>query len=812
MVDIDGLTVADTSCNSGGQEFLLLDRQAHLGRSEGFYRVVTHLTTPEGVQSGSRITMRADPSYQKIVIHRVDVIRNGKVMHRLRADDVRVLQQEADMATFMYDGSRTLVVDLDDVQVGDIIDHAYTTIGSNPVNEGHFSSVVQMGYAVPIARSRTRLLVPTGRTLRYQAHGLEAERVVTSSPIGEEWRWEQEQVPCTVAESGTPGWYLTYPQLEFTEWKDLDDLRRWAIALYEVDEQPDPALTRVIDRLKSIRDPVARIDSAIHVVQREVRYLGLEAGISAYKPHPPSQVYAQRYGDCKDRSLLLVTLLNRIGVDAWPALVSTTEGRTLPERLPRPTLFDHCIVLLRNGTQEHWVDPTMTHSMGSLHERYAPDLDNALVLDPERSRWTRMRVERRGSAETEERFVLDSVGGGAVLRVQTVYKAAQADKQRSYFAGSSMSSIGTAYLDYYQRLYGTAEALEPMRMQDDPGSNTITIDEAYRFHSIWEGPDSNGIRRFTATPEFLRSYIATSDIRYRSSPLALGDPVHVVQRIMLKMPSDWPLDIPARKYEGFGVHYMQTSSAFADSILLEYAYTIDSTFLGAEDSPEFRDQQERILDNLGATFSQGEGAEEIQSRTHWSYAAVCLFVALAIFGALRLYRYDPPVRRAIGPAPITSIGGWMILPLIGLVLSPLLQLADILTPSTDFLMMPVNASYAAVSDPGLYQLYCYYAQAYAIGMFAFTVVVNILFFKRRTSVPMMMVILYGGAVFNLYLDCLVYAVFDLESLIGEPYGMKDVVRSTISACIWIPFFLISTRVRSTFRKRHDGSVDSPAML
>ena len=53
-------------------------------------------------------------------------------------------------------------------------------------------------------------------------------------------------------------------------------------------------------------------------MQDEVRYLGLENGISAYKPSSPNKVYNQRFGDCKDKSLLLVTMLNQMNIEAYP--------------------------------------------------------------------------------------------------------------------------------------------------------------------------------------------------------------------------------------------------------------------------------------------------------------------------------------------------------------------------------------------------------------------------------------------------------------------------------------------------------------
>jgi transglutaminase-like putative cysteine protease len=76
---------------------------------------------------------------------------------------------------------------------------------------------------------------------------------------------------------------------------------------------------------------------AIRFVQDEVRYLGVETGINTHKPYPPSQILAQRFGDCKDKSLLLTTLLQARNIEAYPVLVNTSLKQSLDESY-RPAL------------------------------------------------------------------------------------------------------------------------------------------------------------------------------------------------------------------------------------------------------------------------------------------------------------------------------------------------------------------------------------------------------------------------------------------------------------------------------------------
>ena len=66
-----------------------------------------------------------------------------------------------------------------------------------------------------------------------------------------------------------------------------------------------------------------KVLSALHFVQDEVRYMGIEMGVNSHKPHAPDAVFAQRFGDCKDKTYLFCTLLQGMNIPAYPVLVNT---------------------------------------------------------------------------------------------------------------------------------------------------------------------------------------------------------------------------------------------------------------------------------------------------------------------------------------------------------------------------------------------------------------------------------------------------------------------------------------------------------
>jgi len=86
--------------------------------------------------------------------------------------------------------------------------------------------------------------------------------------------------------------------------------------------------------------------------------VGLEFGISAFKPHAAASVYEKLYGDCKDKATLLITMLGLAGIKAHPALLTAETLHPVRSQLPTLEAFNHCIAVAEIDGKEVWLDAT----------------------------------------------------------------------------------------------------------------------------------------------------------------------------------------------------------------------------------------------------------------------------------------------------------------------------------------------------------------------------------------------------------------------------------------------------------------------
>jgi len=84
-------------------------------------------------------------------------------------------------------------------------------------------------------------------------------------------------------------------------------------------------------------------------------------GNNTLEPHSTSEIFKNKYGDCKDLSLLTMAMLKSVGIDSQTALFNTEYSINDPKYdLPIPSLFDHVLLLVkRDKGKDFYIDPLL---------------------------------------------------------------------------------------------------------------------------------------------------------------------------------------------------------------------------------------------------------------------------------------------------------------------------------------------------------------------------------------------------------------------------------------------------------------------
>jgi hypothetical protein len=369
---------------SDGYYYELQDQQTNLLRSTEYTHFIKHIMNASGVQGESEVSVTFSPQFQQVVFHRICILRDGATLDQLQPSRIKVVQEETDAGDFQYNGLQRAFLTLADVRKGDRIEVAYSIVGFNPVFGKKFATQRYFTRSTAVCNYFRTLISSADRPLyiitRNEAPAPEKQRDRNTLI----YRWINP--PLVAGDEGTdvPSWYSTLPFVCITEYKDWHEVVDWGLNTFNHYQFTLPAalLRKISEWQKTAagnKDIFANL--ATRFVQNDIRYLGLEIGENTHRPHPPAEIFSGRFGDCKDKALLLAVILQHEGIPAYATLINTAEGRNLPNVAPSPRLFDHTIVAIqRTGGGWLYIDPTMSGQRGELSDLYIPDYGYTLVL------------------------------------------------------------------------------------------------------------------------------------------------------------------------------------------------------------------------------------------------------------------------------------------------------------------------------------------------------------------------------------------------------------------------------------------------
>ncbi len=125
---------------------------------------------------------------------------------------------------------------------------------------------------------------------------------------------------------------------------------------------------------QSAATPVDKMRTIARFLQQEVRYVAIELGIGGWQPHAAPEVFAHRYGDCKDKATLMAAMLEQIGIQSYTVVINTHRGAVGPQTQAYLGAFNHVILAIKlpEGAEGPWLLATMQH----------PKLGRILFFDP----------------------------------------------------------------------------------------------------------------------------------------------------------------------------------------------------------------------------------------------------------------------------------------------------------------------------------------------------------------------------------------------------------------------------------------------
>jgi len=343
---------------------LIFDQQQRLANGQVWNYVdrATRVTSQQSLLQAGTIILGWQPDEGDLIVHRIAILRDGKEIDLLAdKDPLTIIRRERGLEALELDGVLTATMPVKGLQVGDILRVTVSTTRSDPALKGRVQSAATLlADQTEVGFARIRALWPANTNVHWKALakvtgskvvrvGDEQELTVTT-PLP-----KQPDMP-----GDAPARFNPLPLVELSTFADWADVSRTMAPLFVASPfAPGSPLAVEVARIAAATtDPLTRTALALQSVQGNVRYLfnGLDHG--NYVPQPPEKTWAIRSGDCKAKTLLLLSMLTALSIAAEPVLANTQLGDHLGQRLPSAGAFNHILVAATVGARQYWLDGT----------------------------------------------------------------------------------------------------------------------------------------------------------------------------------------------------------------------------------------------------------------------------------------------------------------------------------------------------------------------------------------------------------------------------------------------------------------------
>jgi hypothetical protein len=612
--------------------FLLLDYQKQFNDQEvrAYYRSVQKINDLSQIEDASLFLRELRAGNEKMIYHRIDILRDGHKLSALNPENIRVYQRERSLKKHVTSERMTVCHSIDDLRVGDLIDLQATLVqraNEHPVVVKHDLTRYWLRWQCLVLRQNIRIINRSSRSLSLQHHfienGQEFDSHVVLKPKQECERHYSRLTPQSIS-STAPDWlYTDFLQITpVTCWAQISrDMHRIYVDAAATDCDLDCS---EIDRIKLTGNKQVDALRIIRFVQNEIRYLSENDGIYSHTPRAPRYILRRGAGDCKGKSNLLVLLLKSIGVDANTALVNSGSGKAIVNFKPSACHFDHVVVRVATGDRHYYFDPTLQHQAGDFEHAAQLEYGYALNLTDAGEDLCELPWDlSRRLLEITHRFNLREArhGNGSVTITRSYYTM-QADTIRAYLAASTKREAQDSYFRRAEDDIAVQLAvITPLQIvSDDIDRNLLVTRELYRIVDMEGICDGDEVR---VTTNFHLGFPYPDDDRFALQISAEGVLEHNIEVLY---PDNIDLQPSTRIISNAHFEYRRETSP--ESAMLNFRIRVapSSGVVGHDDITQYHEDARRLYLDRYSRFRFQE-KEEIDFPWE-SIAALLLLLAM----------------------------------------------------------------------------------------------------------------------------------------------------------------------------------------
>ncbi|MDM8516411.1 DUF3857 domain-containing protein [Desulfobacterales bacterium HSG16] len=353
-----------------------------------WYETYTKILTEKGRRSMKTLASYFTLPYNTTEYKLVEIIhQDGTVTQIDIKANVSVMIQSGQMSDNIYNpNAKIMKISLPRVNVGDVVHYVLYDDFKKVTIPGHWSEIVSLESTDPILRYEITFIAPEKKPLEHMIVKSQIPGTVFSEQRVEGrtkiYKWIVKNVPQAFPEPDMPPLYSQIQRLRATTVKDWETISRWYwnLCLPHMEDTTPEMEKTVAALVEGLTSRQEKIRAVFDYVSQDIRYMGLtlEENSPGYEPHPVRLTFERKAGVCRDKAVLLTSMLRMAQIEAYPALMR--NGPKVDETVPM-SIFNHAITAVLEPDGSYLLMDSTDENTRELLPGYLND-QNYLVATP----------------------------------------------------------------------------------------------------------------------------------------------------------------------------------------------------------------------------------------------------------------------------------------------------------------------------------------------------------------------------------------------------------------------------------------------
>lgn len=360
-----------------GAILILLDEEEHTLNKDGsvimrLHRVIK-IIDKNGVAGFGDVEHTYNASHQtcKIKFART-ILPNGEII----PVDIKDIQEKSLYSNYKaYSDIREIKFFMPAIQDDSVIEYEIITVDKSPNIKDNlwFDFEFYEGYMT----YHTRLIVniPKNKYYKYKWENkyiYQQGRELLNSEINPKIKisdgmktltWHIDNIFLTWSFEKNKGPYSSRcPYFIFSTIPKWKDVVCWYGELTSMAKKGSPDIKNAVEQITvEVKDKNEIINKVYRYICKEIRYVSIDSfDIYDYKPHMANDIFRNKYGDCKDKTTLLIAMLGEAGIPGYYGLVRTSSEGQIIRNIPA-VQFNHAVAIVPKENGEYLIlDPTVS--------------------------------------------------------------------------------------------------------------------------------------------------------------------------------------------------------------------------------------------------------------------------------------------------------------------------------------------------------------------------------------------------------------------------------------------------------------------